>query len=432
MHEIFDQSQLINRSSIPTFVIDRNHRVTHWNRACEVLTGMAASEVIGTSNQWMAFYGHPRPVLADLIVDEADEEFLQSYYDGGAVRSLLIEDAYEVESFCMTFRAGGKWLFFTSALLRDPENRIIGAIETLQDVSDRRIALENEQALRLELAQTVSELQNSLELLQETQQQLIQSAKMAALGGLVAGVAHEINTPVGIGVTAASLLAQKTRECSELFATNAMKRSDLESYFEIARESSKMILSNLERASDLIQRFKQVAVDQTSENMQTIVLKECLDNILLSLHPALKMSSHTVQVQCGVDIVLESYAGALEQVVTILVMNSLVHGFEGVENGIMGVEVCKQQDHVVIQFSDNGNGIPEEYLEKIFDPFFTTKRGNGGTGLGLHILYNLVTQTLGGIVECESHCGQGTTFRMTIPQVSPPSRSTFFHSQAAQ
>ncbi len=168
MQETLDPGQIINGSSIPTFVINNDHRVIHWNKACEALTGMSATEVIGTDKQWMAFYNHQRPVMADLVVDETNESHLLSYYNGEARKSVLIEDAYEAETYCMTFSAGGKWLFLTAALLRDSDGRIVGAIETLQDVSERKIFQENEYALKLELAQSVSELRNSLNLLQET------------------------------------------------------------------------------------------------------------------------------------------------------------------------------------------------------------------------------------------------------------------------
>ncbi|MEI7612610.1 MAG: ATP-binding protein [Betaproteobacteria bacterium] len=423
--------QIINGSPIPTFVIDRDHTVTHWNRACEVLTGLLASDVVGTKNQWVPFYSHPRNVLADFVIDEADEVSLQKHYEGITRKSPLISDAYEVETFLVTPSLGGKWLYFTAAALRGPSGQIVGAIQTLQDISAVKRAKEREHALNIKLARTVSELQDSLELLKKNQHQLIQSEKMAALGGLVAGVAHEINTPVGIGVTAASLLEDKTRECANLFSTQAMKRSDLDAYFRLAIEASAMILANLGRASDLIQRFKQVAVDQSCEELNEFRLKACLDNHLMSLRPMLKNGAHTVQIQCREDLVLKSYAGVLGQIISILVMNSQLHGFEEVKNGSITLDVEEQGDDIALEYRDNGRGIPMENLEHIFEPFFTTKRNHGGTGLGLHILYNLITQTLGGQIELESKYGHGVLFRIHIPKCSPPNRSAFFHAKSS-
>jgi signal transduction histidine kinase len=423
--------QIINGSPIPTFVIDRDHTVTHWNRACEVLTGMLARDVVGTKNQWVPFYSHYRNVLADFVIDETDEANLQKHYDGMTRKSPLIADAYEVETFLVTPSLGGIWLYFTAAALRGSTGQIVGAIQTLQDISAVKRAKEREHALNIKLAKTVSELQNSLALLQKKQHQLIQSEKMAALGGLVAGVAHEINTPVGIGVTAASLLEEKTSECAKLFATQAMKRSDLDAYFHLALESSAMILANLGRASDLIQRFKQVAVDQSCEEINEFHLKACLENHLMSLRPMLKNGAHTIQLQCREDLVVRSYAGALGQITSILVMNSQLHGFEELKNGTIALDIEEQGNDIVLEYRDNGRGIPKEHLEHLFEPFFTTKRNHGGTGLGLHILYNLVTQTLGGGIELESEYGHGVLFRIQIPKCSPPNRSTFFHAKSS-
>lgn len=423
--------QIINGSPIPTFIIDRNHTVTHWNIACELLTGLPAKEVIGTQEQWRAFYDKNSYVLADYVVDQAAEQPIVVHFEGHARKSALIDDAYEAEAYRLTPGAGAKWLFFTAAPLRNSDGQIVGAIQTLQDISATKLAEEREREFNIQLEQTVAELQSSLKLLRETQHHLVQSEKMAALGGLVAGVAHEINTPVGIGVTAASLLEEKTKECARLLAAQAMKRSDLDAYFRLAQESSEMILSNLRRASDLIQRFKQVAVDQSCEEINTFRLKECLENHIMSLRPMLKKGAHSVQLQCDDDIVLKSYAGALGQIVSILIMNSLLHGFEEMSNGAITIDVAAQADDIVLSYRDNGKGIPKEDQGHIFEPFFTTKRNHGGTGLGLHILYNLVTQTLGGQVDMDSADGQGVGFRMQIPRVSPPNKITFFHATSA-
>ncbi|MCP3872458.1 MAG: response regulator [Desulfobacteraceae bacterium] len=261
------------------------------------------------------------------------------------------------------------------------------------------------------------ELKISLETLERTQNQLVQSEKMAALGGLVAGVAHEINTPVGVGVTAASFLDTKTTELKKTYSSGELKKSDLESYFKTVEEVSHSILINMERAAELISSFKQVAVDQSSENRRRFNLKEYINEILLSLRPRYKNTSHKIQVNCEENIELNSFPGAFSQILNNMIMNSLIHGFKGLENGIIQLDIMRQKD-AVIQFvyKDNGNGMTPEQKERIFDPFYTTMRGKGGTGLGMSIVFNIVTQTLKGSIDCESSLNKGVCFTMKFPE----------------
>ncbi|MBI5520252.1 MAG: PAS domain S-box protein [Desulfovibrio sp.] len=261
------------------------------------------------------------------------------------------------------------------------------------------------------------ELKGALEQLTSAHRQLVESEKMASLGGLVAGVAHEINTPVGIGVTAASHLEAKTREMLADYRAGAVKRASLEAYLAVCDESTRMILSNLKRAAELIRSFKQVAVDRSTEERRRFRLRAYLDEVLLSLRPHLKKTEHEVAIICDPELVLDSYPGALSQIVTNLVMNSLLHAFEPGEAGRIVISAARLDDgRVQLIYVDNGRGIAPENLDKIFEPFYTTRRGRGGTGLGLHILYNLVTQTLGGSVRCESAPQKGTTFTILLPQ----------------
>lgn len=267
-----------------------------------------------------------------------------------------------------------------------------------------------------QLEEANAELKQALDQLTSAQRQLVESEKMASLGGLVAGVAHEINTPVGIGVTAASHLADKTREMTAQYAAGGLKRASLEAYLALCDESSVMILSNLKRAAELIRSFKQVAVDRSTEERRVFRLRGYLDEVLLSLRPHLKKTDHEVHVICDADISMDSYPGALSQIITNLVMNSLMHAFEPGEAGRIVITATLEGGQVQLIYVDNGKGIPPENLDKIFEPFYTTRRGRGGTGLGLHILYNLVTQKLGGTVRCESAPGQGTSFTLLLPQ----------------
>jgi signal transduction histidine kinase len=260
-----------------------------------------------------------------------------------------------------------------------------------------------------------AELSQALDNLKATQTKLVESEKMASLGGLVAGVAHEINTPVGISITAASLLADKTTEFYETFKSGQMKRSQLEKFLDTAMQSSSMVLSNLNRAADLIQSFKQVAVDQSSEEQRTFNLKQYLWENLIPLRPKLRTTHHQVEIKGDEAIALNTYPGALSQIITNLVMNSLTHAYSPEDAGHLVFDFKQEAEQIIFEYADDGKGIPKEHLSKIFDPFFTTKRGQGGSGLGLHIVYNLVTQKLNGTIECESQVGVGTKFIIKLP-----------------
>jgi signal transduction histidine kinase len=260
------------------------------------------------------------------------------------------------------------------------------------------------------------QLRMSLETLEKTRDQLVQSEKMAALGELVAGVAHEINTPVGVGVTAASFLDAKTHEVKKIYEAGELKRSELENYLQTVEEVSNSILINMERAAELVSSFKQVAVDQSSENRRQFNLKEYIDEILLSLRPRYKKTEHTIEVLCEADIELNSFPGAFSQILNNLIMNSLVHGFQQIEKGTITVNISRQGKNILFVYRDNGRGMVSEEREKVFDPFYTTMRGKGGTGLGMSIVFNLITQTLKGSIECESSPGRGVVFTMTFPE----------------
>ena len=271
------------------------------------------------------------------------------------------------------------------------------------------------QNLELLVQQRTSELSQTLADLKSTQNQLVESEKMAALGGLVAGVAHEINTPIGIGIAAASLLAEKVTKFCEIYSNGQIKRSELEKFLDITMQSSNMILANLTRAADLIHSFKEVAVDQSSELKRTFQVKKYLEEILTSLTAKLRTTKHKVEVNCDENIVLDSYPGVFYQIVTNLVINSLIHAYEPKDEGVLTFDFQLDGELLVFEYADNGKGITPENLSKIFEPFFTTKRGQGGTGLGLHIIYNLVNQKLQGTIKCQSQLGQGTKFLMKFP-----------------
>jgi len=259
------------------------------------------------------------------------------------------------------------------------------------------------------------ELTQAMERLSQTQKQLIQSEKMASLGALVAGVAHEINTPVGIGVTAASHLEDKTKAMLEEFRGGALKRSSLEEYFSVCDESTHMILTNLRRASDLVRSFKQVAVDRSTEERRIFGLRAYLEQVLLSLRNYLKKTAIVVGLECDAGLEIDSYPGVWSQIVTNLVLNALQHAFDPGQAGHITITATREPERLRFIFADDGKGIAQEHLGLIFEPFFTTYRQKGGSGLGLSIVYNLVTQTMGGTIHVASEPGQGTVFSIIVP-----------------
>ncbi|MDM8531024.1 ATP-binding protein [Anaerolineales bacterium HSG25] len=289
----------------------------------------------------------------------------------------------------------------------------------LQDITQRKLMEERmsnyNRILEEEVASRTEELTAALENLQSTQSQLVESEKMAALGSLVAGVAHEINTPVGIGVSMASLLQHETSKVVNMVKTGKIKVSVLKEYLQTAQESSRLILNNLNRAAELVQSFKQVAVDQTSLECRDFLVCAYIEEILLSLRHVMKRTQHNVTVEGDRQLILNSFPGSFSQVVSNLVINSLHHAYEDDDMGNIQFTVVQEQDWVTIIYQDDGVGITPENLEKIFEPFFTTARSQGGSGLGLHIVYNLVTQTLGGKIACESEIGRGTKFTLELP-----------------
>jgi signal transduction histidine kinase len=271
-----------------------------------------------------------------------------------------------------------------------------------------------------ELDQARIEAEDALAEIQQARRRLVDAEQMAALGSLVAGVAHEINTPVGTALTAATLLEDQTRKLRAVVADGAMKRADFTRYLDLASDTTRLMLSNIHRAAGLIQSFKQVAVDQTSAERRRFDLADYLREVVTSLSPQLHKASVKVEVICANGIEMDSFPGALSQVVTNLVMNALLHAFEGVDPKLVRIEGSPAaEDAITLIFTDNGCGIPEENLARIFEPFFTTKRGAGGTGLGLHIVYSIVTQQLGGTLAVESTVGEGTVFSVALPLRGP-------------
>lgn len=249
----------------------------------------------------------------------------------------------------------------------------------------------------------------------KVEQQLLRSEKLASLGDMVAGVSHEVSTPLGAGLLSASYLQDMSEELTDLCWTGKLQLPEVKKYVEKIAKSSAMIVSNLERASELLNSFKNVAVDQLIIEKRSFNIRKNLEETLNSLKPQYKRTPHTILLECPDDLMIHNYPGTFSQIITNLVMNSLTHGFEGVEKGEIRIKIQKQGNILLLHFRDTGRGMDEAVLKKIYDPFFTTKRNRGGTGLGLHIVHNLVCQTLMGQITCISSPGKGTEFQIKIP-----------------
>ena len=251
--------------------------------------------------------------------------------------------------------------------------------------------------------------------LKNTQEKLIESEKMASLGGLVAGVAHEINTPVGISLTGISHFEEISKEINKQYKNEEMSQESFEEYLSTSSELSSLIHKNLLKAAALVRSFKQVAVDQSSEEKRTFNVSKYANEVLLSLHSVTKKTNIKIVVNSKDNIRINSYPGSFSQIITNLVMNSVIHAFTEGEKGKIIIDLEKKNDNLFITYQDNGKGIKKEHINKIFDPFFTTNRDKGGSGLGLNIIYNIITSRLNGKITCESIEKEGVLFLIILP-----------------
>ncbi len=260
-----------------------------------------------------------------------------------------------------------------------------------------------------------SELEKTLEDLGMAQSELMRQEKLASLGALVAGIAHEVNTPLGICVTAVSHLAEETLQVRTRLSEKQLTERDLQAYFAASEEILRILTSNTQRASGLIRSFKQVAVDQSTDDVREIALADYIEETLKSLRPKLKGTQHTIAVICDPQLRVRSVPGALSQILTNLVINSIMHGFEHIDEGHIRIDVRSDNSMLGIDYQDDGMGMPADAIKHLFDPFYTTKRGQGGSGLGANIIYNLVTAKLGGSIAVDSAPGLGLHYRIQLP-----------------
>jgi PAS domain S-box-containing protein len=366
------------------------------NRYMAGIFGIEPADAIGrTTSDLMSRYGAAK-------TDENDKRVLESGKELG-----FYEEEYEDSSGAMR-----QWLV-NKLPIRGADGRIENIVTVALDIADRK---RNEQEMR----QAKDAAEAALRNLRETQNSLIEAEKLAALGRLVAGVAHEVNNPVGISLTVASSLERKIAVFAEEVERGELRRSSLNDFVATNRDAASQLVANLNRAAELVQSFKQVAADRNYSDKRIFDLGELTEQVVMSLRPGLRKQNVTLTVDCEPNLTMNSYPGPYGQVLTNLFLNSLAHAFPDGEGGAVDINVREvNQDNVEILFSDNGCGMSPDVRRKAFDPFFTTRRDQGGTGLGLHIVYNIVTNRLGGRLDLDSGSGEGTRIRIVLPRIAP-------------
>lgn len=319
--------------------------------------------------------------------------------------------------------AGDEVVLDVRLVPRMEQDRVTGCLAVGTDVTEQVMTERAISALNEDLERRVSErtaqLSRTMETLRQAQDELVQSEARATISALVAGVSHELNTPLGNSVMTASTLSDQTRDFERLVASGSIKRSDLTAFCATLSHGTALLERNLNRANELLKKFKQVAADQASEQRRDFDLATTVQDVLGTLAPNLKRHAHQITVDIPAGIALDSYPGPLGQIVINLVNNAYMHAFEGREKGLLTISAKVDGDNVKLQFADNGVGMTHETLTHLFQPFFSTKIGAGGTGLGMNIVEGIVRKTLGGSLHVESEPNHGTRFDITIPLRAP-------------
>lgn len=397
--------------------IDDQARITFWNPGAERLFGLTADRVAGAC-------------LHELLTPPRFRERAHSEYET-FVRSgsgPIVGQTVELEAL----RADGQEFPIELTVSRLLTDKGWNAVGVVRDISERkrteaelvqhRNHLEELVAQRTtELKEKNTSLESALTLVQQAQKELVESEKLASLGRLVAGFAHEINTPIGVAVGASSLALESSKKVQPLLLQEEVDEAVLRTHLGEIDEACRLVFSNLTRAADLVGRFKRTSVDQARGAARLYELDETIGDVIASLHDLFRRTPVSIRVDCPGQIKLYGYPGALGQILTNLVINSLNHGFA---NGTLAGEIeltgARQGDEIVIELRDNGKGMDSRTMSRIFEPFFTTTRESGGTGLGLFICHNLATAELKGSLRCDSEPGQGTRFVLRYPAQSAP------------
>lgn len=396
---------------------DTSGKVFYLNHAGRAMAGLG--EQAGLGGPIAAF--HPAWATELILATGLPVAAQHNFWEGET--AVLRPDGSEipVSQLILAHHDEQGQLQFFSTIIRDISERKRNAEEL------RRLNLELERRVEqrtAELASTNADLHQTLETLQHAQDELVRSEKLASLGSLVAGVAHELNTPLGNSLTLATALADHVRQFNAEFSAGNVRRSSLVDFVDFSQKACAILTSSLFTASELISHFKQVAVDQTSEQRRPFELAETVSEVVMTLQPQFKKTPHQLQIAIPAGIAMDSFPGPLGQVITNLVSNALIHGLPDHPGGTVRIEASSGDGQATITISDNGKGIPPENLPRIFDPFFTTRLGQGGSGLGLHIVYSIVVQLLGGRITATSELGKGTVFTVQLPLIAPEAANT--------
>ncbi|MBV9530257.1 MAG: PAS domain S-box protein, partial [Bradyrhizobium sp.] len=377
-------------------VKDRKLRYVLMNRYMAGIFSIEPSEAIGrTTTEVMSRYGAAK-------TDENDQRVLKTKKGLGFYEEEYLDSSGNLR----------QWLVNKTPLL-DAEGEIEHIVTVALDIGERK---RGEQEMRKARDAAETALRN----LRETQASLIEAEKLAALGRLVAGVAHEVNNPVGISLTVASALERKAANFAGEVARGELRRSSLNEFLQTSRDASSQLVANLNRAAELIQSFKQVAADRNYSDQRTFDLADLTEQVVLSLRPGLRKHNLTLSVDCQPKLMMNSYPGPYGQVLTNLFLNSVAHAFPDGRPGVIEISAREfGKESVEINFSDDGVGMSLDVRRRAFDPFFTTRRDQGGTGLGLHIVYSIVTNRLGGRLDLDSEPGGGTRIQIILPRVAP-------------
>ena len=414
-------------SEIAIISTDVKGIVQMFNRGAEKMLGYRAREQIGIA---MPFEIHD----ANELLQRSQELSIHFGREVKTTEVLTIIPAKmgsETRNWIYICKNGQRLsVSLTVTRVQDSAGRIVGFLGIARDIT---LQLQAEKALQelnyqlekrveertAELEETNNNLANTMHNLQLAQAELVRSEKLTALGDIVAVVAHEINTPIGNCLTVATTLRDRSEELFEEIEQGTIRRSGLSRYINDSKTGMDILIRGLHRSSELISNFKQVAVDQTSEQRRIFKLDKVVNEVVALMLPMLRKTPYKLTILIPEDITMDSFPGPIEQIVTNLINNCILHAFDEDQPGNMTLTAEMQEHQVKIEFADDGRGIPEHYLNRIFDPFFTTKLGRGGTGLGLNIVHNIVKKMLGGQIEVSSAAGSGTSFAILLPLVAP-------------
>ena len=396
---------IIKSSNTVICCLDHDLKIATINPAAVILTGYNQDKL------------HQKNWLDIFVLDERKQEMLNKLSNNEAIHNLEInmhDQTGKTNTLLWTFSAfyEGDHIKYLIGFGHDitPQKQVEMEIKQLNDQLEEKVNIRT-----AALTESNKQIKETLQELKRTQQSLVESEKMASLGGLVAGVAHEINTPIGISVTATSFLQDEVALLKSKLNDNSLTRSYVETLIEHISESGHLLSNNLNRAADLVSSFKQVAVDQSSEACYSFKLAENINQVVTSLRHKLKLARCQVYISCPEDLAIYSFPGSFVQIYSNLILNSLIHGFEDWEGKCeIYIDIKQQEDTLHIDYQDTGKGIPDEIAERIFEPFVTTKRGSGGSGLGTHIIYNIVNQLLKGDIQYIAG-EQGAHFKIEIP-----------------